>query len=120
MKLYFERLFFYLKFYGQKTVLPSAEGPFPAIGWIAFSHLHPYPFMAIMQNYRTDSGIKRHLAVDSRGLPHLLPVTTANVSDKAGACPDALRVHLLSTICIVWRSLTIRRGSSTPRQCVFG
>ena len=31
------------------------------------------------------SGIKRHLAVDSRGLPHLLHVTTANVSDKAGA-----------------------------------
>lgn len=31
------------------------------------------------------SGIKRHLAVDSRGLPHLLGVTTANLSDKAGA-----------------------------------
>lgn len=31
------------------------------------------------------SGIKRHLAVDSRGLPHLLHVTTANISDKAGA-----------------------------------
>ncbi len=31
------------------------------------------------------SGIKRHLAVDTQGLPHLLGVTTANVSDKAGA-----------------------------------
>lgn len=31
------------------------------------------------------SGIKRHLAVDTRGLPHLLHVTTANISDKAGA-----------------------------------
>jgi transposase len=31
------------------------------------------------------SGIKRHLAVDSRGLPHLLHVTTADVRDKAGA-----------------------------------
>jgi len=31
------------------------------------------------------SGIKRHLAVDSRGLPHMLHVTTANISDKAGA-----------------------------------
>ena len=31
------------------------------------------------------SGIKRHVAVDSRGLPHGLLVTTANVSDKAGA-----------------------------------
>lgn len=31
------------------------------------------------------SGIKRHLAVDTQGLPHLLHVTTANISDKAGA-----------------------------------
>jgi transposase len=31
------------------------------------------------------SGMKRHLAVDSRGLPHILHVTTANISDKAGA-----------------------------------
>lgn len=31
------------------------------------------------------SGIKRHLAVDSQGLPHALHVTTANISDKAGA-----------------------------------
>ena len=31
------------------------------------------------------SGIKRHLAVDTRGLPHLIHVTTANISDKAGA-----------------------------------
>ena len=31
------------------------------------------------------SGIKRHLGVDSQGLPHLLHVTTANVSDKRGA-----------------------------------
>ena len=30
-------------------------------------------------------GIKRHLAVDSQGLPHILCVTTANISDKAGA-----------------------------------
>lgn len=31
------------------------------------------------------SGIKRHLAVDTNGLPHALLVTTANLSDKAGA-----------------------------------
>lgn len=31
------------------------------------------------------SGVKRHLAVDSQGLPHLLAVTTANLSDKRGA-----------------------------------
>lgn len=31
------------------------------------------------------SGIKRHLGVDTGGLPHVLHVTTANVSDRAGA-----------------------------------
>lgn len=31
------------------------------------------------------SGVKRHIAVDSQGLPHALLVTTANISDKAGA-----------------------------------
>lgn len=31
------------------------------------------------------SGIKRHIGVDMQGLPHVLHVTTANVSDKAGA-----------------------------------
>jgi transposase len=31
------------------------------------------------------SGIKRHLAVDTQGLPHALHVTTANVTDRAGA-----------------------------------
>ena len=31
------------------------------------------------------SGIKRHLAVDTQGLPHAIHVTTANVTDRAGA-----------------------------------
>ena len=31
------------------------------------------------------SGIKRHIAVDTQGLPHALHVTTANVTDRAGA-----------------------------------
>jgi hypothetical protein len=31
------------------------------------------------------SGIKRHIGVDRRGLPQGLHVTTAHVSDKAGA-----------------------------------
>lgn len=31
------------------------------------------------------SGIKRHLAVDSQGLPHAIRVTTANVTDRDGA-----------------------------------
>ena len=31
------------------------------------------------------SGIKRHVAVDSQGLPHAIHVTTAGVTDRAGA-----------------------------------
>ena len=31
------------------------------------------------------SGIKRHIAVDTQGLPHAIPVTTADVTDRAGA-----------------------------------
>jgi len=31
------------------------------------------------------SGIKRHLAVDTQGLPHAMYVTTANVTDRDGA-----------------------------------
>lgn len=31
------------------------------------------------------SGIKRHIAVDSNGLPHAISVTTADVTDRNGA-----------------------------------
>jgi len=31
------------------------------------------------------SGIKRHILVDSQGLPHAIAVTTANVTDRKGA-----------------------------------
>jgi transposase len=31
------------------------------------------------------SGIKRHIIVDTNGLPHAMAVTTANVTDRAGA-----------------------------------
>ena len=31
------------------------------------------------------SGIKRHIAVDTQGLPHAIGVTTAEVTDRAGA-----------------------------------
>ncbi len=31
------------------------------------------------------SGIKRHIFVDTQGLPHVITVTTANVTDRAGA-----------------------------------
>ena len=30
------------------------------------------------------SGIKRHIAVDTQGLPHAIHLTTANVTDRAG------------------------------------
>jgi len=46
------------------------------------------------------SGIKRHIAVDTQGLPHAVAVTTAEVTDRKGAlqsfkrCKAALhRVH---------------------------
>jgi transposase len=31
------------------------------------------------------SGIKRHIAVDTQGLPHAITVTTADITDRAGA-----------------------------------
>lgn len=31
------------------------------------------------------SGIKRHIGVDSRGLPHCIHITTANINDRKGA-----------------------------------
>ena len=31
------------------------------------------------------SGIKRHIAVDTEGLPHAISITAANVTDRAGA-----------------------------------
>jgi transposase len=31
------------------------------------------------------SGIKRHIAVDTNGLPHAITVTTANITDRDGA-----------------------------------
>lgn len=31
------------------------------------------------------SGIKRHIGVDTNGLPHVLHITTANITERAGA-----------------------------------
>lgn len=31
------------------------------------------------------SGIKRHIAVDTQGLPHAIHITTANITDRQGA-----------------------------------
>lgn len=41
------------------------------------------------------SGIKRHIAVDTQGLPHAIHVTTANVTDRAGAL-EAFSLHQTS------------------------
>ena len=38
------------------------------------------------------SGIKRHLAVDTQGLPHAIHITTASITDRAGALA-AFGVH---------------------------
>ena len=38
------------------------------------------------------SGIKRHIAVDSNGLPHGIWVTAANVTDRAGAL-ELFEIH---------------------------
>ena len=42
------------------------------------------------------SGIKRHIAVDTHGLPHAIHVTTANITDRAGALAmfDHHQAHL--------------------------
>lgn len=37
------------------------------------------------------SGIKRHIAVNTNGMPHAIHVTTANVTDRAGAIAMAER-----------------------------
>lgn len=46
------------------------------------------------------SGIKRHIAVDSQGLPHAIAVTTADKTDRQGALM-ALGMHKTSLACVV-------------------
>ena len=48
------------------------------------------------------SGIKRHIAVDTQGLPHAILITTANVTDRKGAL-EALSKYKsnLSNVCKV-------------------
>jgi len=38
------------------------------------------------------SGIKRHIAVDTQGLPHVIHITTANITDRNGAL-EAFSFH---------------------------
>jgi transposase len=46
------------------------------------------------------SGIKRHIGVDSNGLPHAIHITTANVTDRAGALAmfEACKANLTRVI----------------------
>jgi len=41
------------------------------------------------------SGIKRHIAVDTQGLPHAIHITTANTTDRIGAL-EAFRLNTAS------------------------
>jgi transposase len=38
------------------------------------------------------SGVKRHIAVDTQGLPHAIHMTTANITDRLGAL-EAFSLH---------------------------
>lgn len=45
------------------------------------------------------SGIKRHIAVDTEGLPHAIHITTANITDRKGALEAcALNKNYLSEV----------------------
>ena len=64
------------------------------------------------------SGIKRHIAVDTQGLPHAIHVTTANVTDRAGALAmfDRRRANLSQVQnVLVWMGDT--PGNPLPRRC---
>ena len=49
------------------------------------------------------SGIKRHIAVDTQGLPHAIVVTTAEVTDRQGALQaiDWCAVNLQQVQCVL-------------------
>lgn len=49
------------------------------------------------------SGIKRHIAVDTQGFPHAWCVTTANVTDRAGALMALSRAK--KDLCLVEKVL---------------
>ena len=63
------------------------------------------------------SGIKRHIAVDTQGLPHAIHITTANVTDRAGALAmfDRHRDGLTRCRTCWWMGAT--PGSPLPLGC---
>lgn len=46
------------------------------------------------------SGIKRHIAVDTQGLPHAVGVTTADVTDRNGAI-ELIAINLENLSCVL-------------------
>ena len=58
------------------------------------------------------SGIKRHIVVDTQGLPHALLVTTANVTDRNGALE--MLVLNLDNLCCVRKFLVDGGYSGEP------
>ena len=63
------------------------------------------------------SGIKRHIAVDTQGLPHAIHVTTADVTDRAGALAmfDRRRDGLSQVQNVWWTGVTPE--SPLPLRC---
>ena len=63
------------------------------------------------------SGIKRHIAVDTQGLPHAIHVTTANVTDRAGALAmfDQRGADLRQVQKVL--SMGVIQGSPLPLRC---
>ena len=78
------------------------------------------------------SGIKRHIALDTQGLPHAIQVTTADVTDRAGAlsmfdedrsdlnrvhqCVGGLWLHREALCCCSARHIRSLGGSGDPRS----
>jgi hypothetical protein len=62
------------------------------------------------------SGIKRHLVVDSNGLPHAIVVTTANITDREGTL-QAFSLHSsrLPKFKKLWRTVAIPVNLSLTR-----
>ena len=61
------------------------------------------------------SGIKRHIAVDTQGLPHAIAVTTANVTDRTGALlAFSLNKKALSEVKMCWPIVSIVAKTLRP------
>lgn len=56
------------------------------------------------------SGIKRHITVDTEGLPHAIHITTANVTDRAGAIT-------MVTIIVIPKRWVVERSFAWLEKC---